>query len=167
MLLLALFLLSSASVFEGADYDTGFINVAPNTDYFYWLIESANEPATDPLVIFLGGGPGASSAFAAVGFNGPWLFNNASDPDDLTLKPNPNSWNKVANMLYVDQPAGVGFSTVDGLGYATTSEVIGALYYSFLVDFMKEYPMYRNRELYFTGDSFAGHYAPAIASYIN
>ena len=98
--------------------------------------------------------------------NGPWIFNNFTDPDDYTLKPNPNSWHQVANLMYVDQPSGIGFSTVDGLGYSTSGEVIGAQFYSFLLGFVDKYPQFKDRPLYFAGESFAGHYIPDITAYI-
>lgn len=39
--------------------------------------------------------------------HGPCLINN----DSHTVSPNQYSWNERVNMLYVDQPVGVGFST--------------------------------------------------------
>lgn len=65
---------------------------------FYWLIYSARSPSTDPLAVWLTGGPGCSSELALFFENGPWIIN----PQTLTLTKNPYSWHNFANILYVD-----------------------------------------------------------------
>jgi cathepsin A (carboxypeptidase C) len=72
---------------------------------FYWLFKSRGNPDTDPLVLWLTGGPGCASEVALFYENGPYTIN-----PDLSLKSNPFSWNNVSNLLFVDQPIGTGFS---------------------------------------------------------
>jgi len=72
---------------------------------FYIYFESRNEASTDPLVLWLTGGPGCASEVALFFENGPYKIN-----DDLTLEGNPETWNTFANLLYVDNPIGTGFS---------------------------------------------------------
>lgn len=43
--------------------------------------------------------------------NGPYWVN----ADDLTLRRNPGSWNRLYGLLYIEQPIGVGFSPKGGL----------------------------------------------------
>ena len=78
-----------------------------NKEYFYWMFESRRAPSSDPLLLWLTGGPGCSSELALFAENGPCKVNKVGD--DATL--NPNSWNTQANLLYIDQPPGTGFST--------------------------------------------------------
>lgn len=75
-------------------------------DIFYWWFESRNSTKDDPLVIWLTGGPGCASEIALFYENGPYKF----EEDGKTLMGNPYSWNSNANLLYVDQPIGTGFS---------------------------------------------------------
>ena len=81
---------------------TAFEHVAD----FYWFFESRSAPATDPVLLWMTGGPGCSSEVALFGENGPCTV-NADGTDTAT---NPHSWNSNANLLYIDQPAGTGFS---------------------------------------------------------
>ena len=73
----------------------------------YVLVESASENnATDPLILWFNGGPGCSSMLAFMQEHGPWVM----DDGEETFHENPWSWNTNASMLYIEMPAGVGFS---------------------------------------------------------
>ena len=134
--------------------------------YFYWLFESQNNPSTDPLVLWMTGGPGCSSELAIFFENGPYTVQKKflKAPE---LVPNPYSWNKRANVLYVDQPGTTGFSTVQNtLGYPTDESSVAADMITFLQGFYAQYPQYKNLPFYITGESYAGHYIPATAAAI-
>merc|ERR1719297_173689 len=80
---------------------------------YFWFFEKRESktslrttPEHIPLIVWLSGGPGCSSTLALLFENGPCSVNL----DGTETVPNPHSWNKVAHVLYVDQPAGVGFS---------------------------------------------------------
>eukprot|EP01133_Synstelium_polycarpum_P015745 gene15745-18707_t len=143
---------------------SGYFNVNQTTDanMFYWFFESQHAPSTDPLILWLTGGPGCSSELAVFYENGPWKLN-----EDLTTSPNPYSWNKVANVLYVDSPVGTGFSYVTNPdGYATNEDEVAANLYSMLTQFYAAHPKYANLPFYVFGESYAGHYVPAFSYYI-
>jgi len=76
---------------------------------------------------------------------------------------------QVANMLYVDQPVGTGFSYTHHEAYCPDDNCIGAHFYHFLQEFLKLHSSFsqngKSRPLFFTGESHAGHYIPTIISY--
>ena len=114
------------------------------------------------MVVWLTGGPGCSSEVAIFGENGPFSVN-----DDLSLKRNEFSWNNNANVIYVDQPVGTGFSKAKILDYTHSEKEIADEFYQFLVKFIAKYPEFNSRELFITGESYAGHYIPAISAFIH
>ena len=151
-----------SSIFHGEDQESGILDLGNGDDMFYWMFRSRSNPANDPLIMWLTGGPGCSSELAIFYENGPYTIN-----DDLTLKTNPSSWNNNANLLFIDQPVGTGFSHAkDPTHYARNEAMVAENVYRFLLKFYSKYPEYKGRSLYITGESYAGHYIPAIADFI-
>ncbi|PFH61396.1 hypothetical protein XA68_17448 [Ophiocordyceps unilateralis] len=74
-------------------------------NYFFWYFPAQEKPEKSPVVVWLNGGPGATDILGIFAENGPCKIDK-----DLKQVPNPNSWNKKYNMLYVDQPMHVGYS---------------------------------------------------------
>lgn len=121
-------------------------------------------PASDfdpavPLVVWLTGGPGCSSSLALLSENGPCKVN----PDGETTSVNPHSWTESAHVLWLDQPADVGYSY--GQGNDSNEEMISEDAYYFLQAWFKSGGgmKYKDSPLYIVGESYGGHYAPAIA----
>lgn len=153
---------SCADIFLNEDHYPGFVNVTDKgDDLFYWLFKSRSDKSNDPLVFWLTGGPGCSSVMAVFTENGPFQVGS-----DLNLTRNEYSWNSEANMVFVDQPVGTGFSKGSVLDYATSEDVIASDFYTFLLGFLEKFPEYKGRRMMITGESYAGHYIPAIASYV-
>lgn len=133
----------------------GYLQAGVASKYFFWLFESRSEPSKDPLIMWLSGGPGCSSQLALLFENGPCSVSK----DGKSTVPNKYSWNNKANVMWVDQPAGVGFST----GFGTHDEAgVANNMYNFLQGFFKEFPQYAKTDFYIFGESYGGHYVPAI-----
>lgn len=141
---------------------SGYFSVSEELtkNYFYWFFESRASPSTDPLVIWLTGGPGCSSQLALLTENGPCSVNE----DGMTTKNNPYAWNSNANVIWVDQPAGVGFSYGAKVDHNETA--VGEDMYHFVQAFLAAHPEYSKQELFVFGESYGGHYAPAVANRI-
>ena len=84
-----------------------------NHNLFYWLFRNTSL-SRPPLVIWLNGGPGASSEFDVFLENGPLLITrNGTTTSDFILGLRKGSWGDVADVLFLDQPVGTGFSYGD------------------------------------------------------
>ncbi|XP_047334836.1 serine carboxypeptidase-like 25 [Impatiens glandulifera] len=139
------------------------VNQEAGRALFYWLTESSSEPSSSkPLVIWLNGGPGCSSvAYGASEEIGPFRINNKASGLNL----NPFSWNSVANLLFLESPAGVGFSytntSTDLVQIGDRRTAMDSL--TFLVRWMERFPRYKTRQVFLAGESYAGHYVPQFA----
>jgi len=76
------------------------------------------------------------------------------------------SWNAKANVLWIDQPVGSGYSYVESYdGYVTNEKSMAMELYSALIQFFTLLPEYYN-DFYVFGESYAGKYIPSICHYI-
>ncbi|EAY79381.1 hypothetical protein OsI_34509 [Oryza sativa Indica Group] len=132
---------------------------------FYWFLEATDKPDEKPLVLWLNGGPGCSSiGFGQAQELGPFLVKK----DVAELELNPYAWNQVANLLFLDSPAGVGFSyTNTSFGKdppGDNSTAYGS--YTFLIRWFQRFPQHKMKVFYIAGESYAGHYVPQLANVI-
>nr|XP_043617232.1 serine carboxypeptidase-like [Erigeron canadensis] len=133
-----------------------------NAQMFYFFFESRNSKH-DPVVIWLTGGPGCSSELALFYENGPFKI-----ADDITLVWNEYGWDQVSNLLYVDQPTGTGFSySTDIRDIRYDEKGVSDDLYDFLQAFFSEHPELVENDFYITGESYAGHYIPAVAARVH
>ncbi|KAK4340263.1 hypothetical protein RND71_041725 [Anisodus tanguticus] len=145
---------------------SGYVTVdaSAGRSLFYYLAESSIDPSTKPLVLWLNGGPGCSS-FGNGGMAelGPFRVNK----DGKTLWLNPFAWNNAANVLFLESPAGVGFSYSNtSSDYVTGDEKTRKDSFTFLVNWMERFPEYKHRDFFIIGESYAGHYVPQLAQLI-
>ncbi|XP_029005681.1 lysosomal protective protein isoform X2 [Betta splendens] len=138
---------------------SGYLSVADGKHLHYWFVESQHEPSSDPVVLWLNGGPGCSSMDGFLTEHGPFLVQD----DGVTLQYNPYSWNKIANMLYLESPAGVGFSYSDDQKYVTNDTEVSMNNYLAMKEFFNLFPEFSKNQLFLTGESYGGIYIPTLA----
>lgn len=142
----------------------GYINVNEENDrsLFYYFVTSERNPAEDPVVLWLNGGPGCSSFDGWIYEHGPFNFIPGEVAESMpTLVENPYSWSKAANMLYVDSPAGVGLSYTKD--YLCSDLKTAKDMHTLLLKWFTEFAHFQTNEFFISGESYAGIYVPVVS----
>ncbi|TNM91163.1 hypothetical protein fugu_003452 [Takifugu bimaculatus] len=138
---------------------SGYLQTRPGRFLHYWFVTSQRNPAGDPLVLWLNGGPGCSSLDGFLSENGPFQVKD----DGATLGENAFSWNKVANVLYLESPAGVGYSYADDRNYTTNDDQVADDNYRALLSFFAKFPNFTQNDFFIFGESYGGIYVPTLS----
>ncbi|GMM33524.1 hypothetical protein DASC09_008490 [Saccharomycopsis crataegensis] len=140
-------------------YSGYFTTKFPGTSHhlFFWFFESRNDPSTDPIILWLNGGPGCSSLTGLFTELGPSLMSANG-----TIYNNPYSWNNNASVIFLDQPVGTGFSYFEGNKVEDTAQLAKEVS-NFLRMWMERFPEYSELDLHISGGSYSGIYIPSIA----
>jgi len=140
------------------DEDWGYVNVRQSANLFWWLYGQADATKRDqaPLVIWLQGGPGASSTgfgnFAELG------------PLDVNLQPRKVNWVQSANVMFIDSPVGAGFSyTTSPDAYCRSDEQVGDDLVVLLKSFLLKYPSLQTVPLWVFCESYGGKESTSFA----
>ncbi|KAG2483710.1 hypothetical protein HYH03_017428 [Edaphochlamys debaryana] len=152
----------------------GYVTVdeAHERRLFYYFVESERDPANDPVVLWLNGGPGCSSFDGFVFEQGPFLFRLQRGGAEgrgrwVSLEPNPYAWSKVANMIFLDSPAGVGMSySAHPSDYSVDDERTARDADAFLRGWFDRFPQYGGNQFFVSGESYAGIYVPNLVAHV-
>jgi len=194
-----------------SSYSGYYSTASQHKHLFYWFFESQRHPGSlpgqragnrDPVVLWMSGGPGCSSMTAVFAEVGPCRVT-----PDAKLRAEKWAWNAKANLIFVDQPAGVGFSYGDGDGAGGAGAdhdeaAVADDMYHFLQEWLRKHEAYRFNKVhtrhlatyvtrflvllltrdsppyllrsstdrfnkfFIVGESYGGHYVPAVAQRI-
>jgi cathepsin A (carboxypeptidase C) len=137
------------------DQYTGWLDVG-HKHLFFWYFKSeaaTKSGGSEPLALWLTGGPGGSSMLGMLQELGPCLINEHGNGTVY----NAYGWNKETALIFVDQPAGVGFSYLDeGEPIPGDSFTSAADMHLFLQLFVSQvFPEHSKGPLVITGESYA------------
>jgi serine carboxypeptidase-like clade II len=157
------------------------LNASADRNIFYYFAQSEGNPASDPVVLFLQGGPGCASGIAFLTENGPLSVNPANpDPSSpnctapsaaqtgIDLIRNGWSWTRQANVLWIESPFGVGFShsgVAEDYNNADDPRTADENY-RFLQLWYELFPEFKSNEFVISGESYAGSYGMFLAQKI-
>ncbi|KAI3444111.1 hypothetical protein Pfo_000776 [Paulownia fortunei] len=148
--------------------ETGYIGVGEKEEVqlFYYFVESESNPEDDPLMLWLTGGPGCSGLSGLVYEIGPFTIDNANSNGSIpALILNKYSWTKVANIIFLDQPVGTGFSYANTSGASYSNDTLSATHtYDFLRKWLISHPKYLENPLYICGDSYSGIFVSLLVN---
>nr|XP_043622071.1 serine carboxypeptidase-like 13 [Erigeron canadensis] len=146
--------------------ETGYIGVGKDeaVQLFYYFVESEGNPEEDPLIIWLAGGPGCGTLRAFFFEIGPMQIQYGNYIDNVpALQLDPNSWTKVANVIYLDAPTLTGYSYTTNPDVVRSSDTESAMQTAeFLRKFVRDHPKFLNNPMYVTGISYSGIVIPII-----
>ncbi|CAE7821408.1 Serine carboxypeptidase-like 39 [Symbiodinium microadriaticum] len=135
---------------------SGYIDVGEG-QMFYWFVESQRDAAHAPVILWTNGGPGCSGLAGFLTEQGPFRVK----ADGKTLSMNHLAWNKIVNMVFIEQPVGVGFSKTDKeIQYGDHQAAEDN--FKFVLGFFKRYPEYKGNDFYISSESYGGHYMPTL-----
>ncbi|KAK3869436.1 hypothetical protein Pcinc_025254 [Petrolisthes cinctipes] len=125
---------------------------------FFWLYYTTADVdyKTRPLVLWLQGGPGASSTgignFLEIG------------PQNLSLGNRTDAWTKEVNVVFVDNPVGTGYSFVeDPKLIPRNNTAIAYDLIKFMSGFFVKVPEFQDVPLYIFSESYGGKMAAQFA----
>jgi vitellogenic carboxypeptidase-like protein len=127
----------------------------------------AKNLANYPTMIWMNGGPGASSQIGNFLELGPFRY----DENTGMLSWNNHTWAQNINVIFIDQPIGAGFSYIQNLADAPTSVANSTqqLYNGLVQMFTNPNGCFASvnlikSPLFIAGESYAGKFVPAIAN---
>ncbi|KAK1383082.1 Carboxypeptidase [Heracleum sosnowskyi] len=147
-----------ATTVEGSE-QWGYVQVRPKAHMFWWFYKSPqrtedpNKPW--PIILWLQGGPGSSGVglgnFQEIG------------PLDTYLKPRNSTWLQKADLLFVDNPVGTGYSFVeDDSLFAKTDEEAAADLITLLISVFNSNEVLQKSPLYVVAESYGGKWAVLV-----
>nr|OQO29584.1 Pheromone-processing carboxypeptidase kex1 [Rachicladosporium sp. CCFEE 5018] len=141
----------------------GHVEITPehHGNMFFWFYKNRHIANRRRTVLWLNGGPGCSSMDGAMMEIGPYRVN-----EDGTLRLNEGSWDEFANVLFIDNPVGTGFSYIDTDSYLHELDEMASDMIKFLEKWFTMFPEHAHDDIYIAGESYAGQHIPYIASAI-
>ncbi|CAN6283740.1 unnamed protein product [Urochloa humidicola] len=147
--------------------ETGYVEVDEEhgARLFYYFIASERNPAEDPLILWITGGPGCSALSGLLFEIGPLKFDVAGYTEGFPrLVYFEDSWTKLSNVIFLDAPVGTGFSySRDEAGLNVSLTGSGRQHHIFLRKWLAEHPEFASNPLYIGGDSYSGYTVPVTA----
>lgn len=138
---------------------SGYLSAGAGKHLHYLMYSSQGSPSSDPVVLWMNGGPGCSSLEGAFAENGPlWVA-----PGGASLVVNNYSVNTFATQIFLEAPICVGFSYEDSGACASSDTSTAEDNLNALISFFAAFPELAANDFWISGESYAGIYIPTLA----
>ncbi|KAG7097454.1 hypothetical protein E1B28_004799 [Marasmius oreades] len=128
---------------------------------YFVMVRNRRVADRERVIFWFNGGPGCSSFDGLMMEVGPWRMDGKGGFDVAE-----GGWEEYTTMIYVDQPAGTGFSYTSSNNYVHNLEEASSQLLEFLRNFYRVFPEYHRMDTYLGGESFGGQYIPYFADAI-
>ncbi|KAJ7696099.1 alpha/beta-hydrolase [Mycena rosella] len=153
------------TIFAGhlsSDPDASKVDAKTVTAHLYFVMIKNRRVADKKRIMFwFNGGPGCSSFDGLMMEVGPWRMDGKGG-----FNTTEGGWEEYTTMVYVDQPAGTGFSYTSTDRYVHTLDEASTQFMEFVRNFYKVFPEYQHMDTYLGGESYAGQWIPYFANAI-
>jgi cathepsin A (carboxypeptidase C) len=151
----------------------GYVTLAYDKNkMFFWLVMSeTGDPTTQPVVLWLNGGPGVSSLLGLWDQWGPRLFDHSKP--GVAFLDNMSKLTEKMTWIFLDQPANVGYSRTKPGGPRIKDSVAAAQDIVAFLDGILNTALFTFKgsnislfaaPLHVAGESYAGHFIPAFGA---
>jgi len=82
------------------------------------------------------------------------------------MRSNPDAWNTFASVVYIEAPAGVGYSYSSDGNTTTNDDLTAQENYEGVKKFFELHPTFRNHSTFIMGESYGGVYVPTLTAKI-
>jgi len=144
-----------------SEWFSGFLDIGDTKQLHYVFTAADTNPETAPVTLWLNGGPGCSSLDGLFYEHGQLLVK-----DENTLVRNPYAFTTVSNMIYIEAPAGVGFSYRSDGKYKSDDAQTAIDNLAGLHAFFAKFPELKTHDFYVSGESYGGVYVPTLSQAI-
>lgn len=134
------------------------VNQEYNSNMYFWFFPSQTNYKNAPVLLWLQGGPGATSLIGLFTENGPFEITRNEN-----IIPRKYSWSQTHSVIYIDNPVGTGYSFTNVGGYAQNETKVGADLYNALLQFFQLFPELQKNDFFVAGESYGGKYVPAVS----
>ena len=131
-------------------------------ELFYTFTPSQSNPEKDPILLWLNGGPGCSSLEGFISEIGPVVYSHSQHSFIL----NEYAWNKNASIVFIESPAGVGFTRIIDKNIYYNDSIQAISLNIALQNFFDLFDEYQTNDFYIAGESYAGTYIPHLVKEI-
>ncbi|GAA6008167.1 hypothetical protein JCM10207_007051 [Rhodosporidiobolus poonsookiae] len=130
---------------------------------FFFMVRNRHIADTERTLLWFNGGPGCSSFDGGMMEIGPFRLVPNGGGELVEAE---GAWNEYANVIFIDQPVGTGYSYMSTNSYVHELPEAAEHIIEFLSKFYQVFPEFNTHDTYIAGESYAGQYIPYIASAI-